>query len=189
MLLAVALPNASAQGLSFVGDVFSRNQDSTLTTSGYRLLLAQRSLEVAKERPINGWGDGTFDRIGINAVRNGIPFMLTSPDNHFVRVLVETGIVGFLAFIALMLALLGAALRSVASQRFWQDRAVAAAIVAALVGFIFVNISFGMFPVDQVTFVFWILAAVAVRLRLRDGDTRVSQVFGITESSAGVEKG
>jgi O-antigen ligase len=92
---------------AILGSTWSRLSDSTVyrervdnqNTVEIRVELQRLSLQLAKERPIFGWGPGSFDRIkGLGSVGSGSvsrdEVLLSTSHNTFLTVLVEQGVVG-----------------------------------------------------------------------------------------------
>ena len=90
-----------------------------------------------------------------------------APHNDFVRVLVENGLVGLVAYVAVLVALLALGVRCLGEARTPLARATAVTSLAVSVGFV-VN-SFGANLVNQVVLLTYVMALAA----LADGARRV----------------
>lgn len=162
-VLIIAPGSVSRVG-EFLQDLLVTQGRATTATSGYRLFLQEQVLAVSGERPWFGFGAGTFDRIGITGVDQGLTVRLTSPDSHALRLLAEVGVVGALAFAILLLVAIGSVwvARSEAGQG---DAVVLTGVLAGLSAFVAVNLTISAFSIAQVSYVFWILVGAACAAR------------------------
>jgi O-antigen ligase len=130
------------------------------STSG-RAELIRGGLRMARDRPLGGYGSGSF------AERYREREHLLSPrspaESHTIPVTVaaEQGIVGLAAYLALLVTSLGLVLRGVGG------RPARAAVAAAFAALLLHTLVYASFLEDPIT---WVLLAAAVALR-RDGVT------------------
>jgi hypothetical protein len=113
-----------------------------------RILSLQHALSGWLERPVLGWGV------------TGFGFM----DAQYARVLVETGIVGFLVFVWLLWSVLKAA--RAASLRLPDplDRGLVMGFIAGTVGLLAHGIGSNTFIVIRIMEPFWLIAGIVVML-------------------------
>jgi O-antigen ligase len=113
-----------------------------------RLLAFQKALEGWLKRPLLGWGV------------TGFRFM----DAQYARTLVETGLVGFAAFLALLGAVFRAGLASARALTDPEDRGLAVGFVAAFVGLAVHAVGSNTFIIVRIMEPFWFFAGVVVLL-------------------------
>jgi O-antigen ligase len=113
-----------------------------------RLISVQQAFEGFTHRPIFGYGV------------TGFAFM----DQQFARTLVETGIVGFVTFLALVWAVLKAGLGSMRSLTVPEDRGLALGFVAGTVGLLGHALGANTFIIVRIMEPFWFFAAIVVAL-------------------------
>lgn len=140
----------------------------------YRIALWKAVLEKLEgAKWIYGLGPGTFYLADIEASYAGHSHTLTAADCHYAKVLAESGILGLAAFLILMSAVcfqfIRAIKRSIGNERLFMIWGL-----AAVVGFLFENITVSMFDYLPLSLLFWILVAAACQLR-----TRSEARFGI----------
>lgn len=149
---ALALGVASLAVLLAVGGLpDSSVEDRELDTSG-RTSLVAGGLELARERPVAGYGSGSFGRAFYENIREA---RTTVSHAEPVTVAAEQGAVGLIVYAAVVVASLAAVLR--AGLRSAAGAAVAAAYVAILVH----SMGYAGFLIDPVT---WVLLALALAL-------------------------
>jgi O-antigen ligase len=113
-----------------------------------RLISVQQALEGFTHRPIFGYGV------------TGFAFM----DQQFARTLVETGIVGFATFAALMWAVLKVGIHSMRTLTIPEDRGLALGFVAGTVGLLGHALGANTFIIVRIMEPFWFFAAIVVVL-------------------------
>ncbi|MET0167279.1 MAG: O-antigen ligase family protein, partial [Vicinamibacterales bacterium] len=169
--LVVAAPQVN-EVTSFVRDLGTTASTRSTATTGYRFELVRQSLEAVHARPLFGYGLGDFADVGIRGVLDGRALILTSPDNHLVRVVVETGVIGLTAFLILAVAIANLAVRTVRGTRRAFDAPTYAGLAWAVFAFGVVNLTISALPINQVGFYFWTIVAVLV---VRRSSHRVSR--------------
>ncbi|HXG04373.1 MAG TPA: O-antigen ligase family protein [Candidatus Binatia bacterium] len=118
-----------------------------------RLLAFRKAVEGWLSRPLLGYGV------------TGFRFM----DAQYARTLVETGLVGFAAFLALLVAVLRGGLASFRALRDPEDRGLALGFVAGTVGLAVHAVGSNTFIIVRIMEPFWFFAGVVVLLpHLRD---------------------
>jgi O-antigen ligase len=113
-----------------------------------RLLSLRQALAGWTERPILGWGV------------TGFGFM----DAQYARVLVETGIIGFLIFVWLLWSVLTAARRVHARMVDPLDRGLAVGFIAGTIGLLAHAIGSNTFTIIRIMEPFWLFAGIVVML-------------------------
>jgi O-antigen ligase len=115
------------------------------------------TLRLASRHPLVGvgYGRGSLGRADMNFHRYPL---LWHGHNTFLNVAAETGIIGLLAFLAVMIALL------IRSWRDWRRGIglrsyVAGVVLVAMIGFLFRNL-FNDFLIDDTGLLFWIICAL-----------------------------
>jgi len=113
-----------------------------------RLISVQQAFEGFTRRPILGYGV------------TGFAFM----DQQFARTLVETGIVGFAAFLALVWAALKAGVTSYRTLTVPEERGLALGFVAGTMGLLGHALGANTFIIVRIMEPFWFFAAIVVAL-------------------------
>jgi hypothetical protein len=113
-----------------------------------RILSLKQALEGWTHRPIFGWGV------------TGFGFM----DAQYARVLVETGIVGFLAFLWLLWSVLTAARGTLVRMTDPLDRGLTMGFIAGTFGLLAHAIGSNTFTIIRVMEPFWLFAGIIVML-------------------------
>ena len=113
-----------------------------------RLISVQQAIDGWTHRPVFGYGV------------TGFAFM----DQQFARTLVETGLVGFAAFLVLIWALLKAGVASFRALEVPEDRGLALGFVAGTVGLLGHAIGANTFIIVRIMEPFWFFAAIVVAL-------------------------
>ena len=113
-----------------------------------RLISVKQAIDGWTHRPIFGYGV------------TGFAFM----DQQFARTLVETGLVGFAAFLVLIWALLKAGVASFRALEVPEDRGLALGFVAGTVGLLGHAIGANTFIIVRIMEPFWFFAAIVVVL-------------------------
>jgi hypothetical protein len=113
-----------------------------------RLISVKQAFEGFTHRPVFGYGV------------TGFAFM----DQQFARTLVETGIVGFATFLALVWALLKAGVASYRSLTVPEERGLALGFVAGTVGLLGHALGANTFIIVRIMEPFWFFAAIVVAL-------------------------
>jgi hypothetical protein len=113
-----------------------------------RLISVKQAFEGFTNRPILGYGV------------TGFAFM----DQQFARTLVETGIVGFATFLALIWAVLKAGMHSFRTLTVPEDRGLALGFVAGTFGLLGHALGANTFIIVRIMEPFWFFAAIVVAL-------------------------
>jgi O-antigen ligase len=117
--------------LGQIGDV--PNQIQAEKTGG-RLQLAKDSLQMFAERPLTGWGLGSFPVIYPRFRTFVTDLYVNEAHNDFVQLLVETGIIGFSVAIGLLVIVFRRGLQQIRRAIFgsWRTVAVCASIISVV---------------------------------------------------------
>ena len=132
---------------------------------GGRLVRWITGLKVLAEYPVLGCGLGHFG--GAVAMNNNIKFIIDNQvteafymDNYMLKTAVESGIVGFTAFMGLMYSVFIHGLRTVRSAATDVSKELSTGILAGLCGVIVHNLVENIFEVPMMTSLFWTFTAV-----------------------------
>ncbi len=128
----------------------------------YRVMLFKTVIDYMEgARWIYGYGPNVFHAAGVEAQYSDHSVVITAADNHFLKILLEYGIAGLLAFIAM----LAAAVKTCFAAFRKSNEALkltTLACVSGVIGFILVNTTAGMFHIYPLGTLFWIIVALAV---------------------------
>ena len=128
----------------------------------YRVMLFRTVIDYMEgARWIYGYGPNVFFAAGLEARYSDHTVVITAADNHFLKILLEYGLAGLLAFIA-MLAAAVAACHSAFRGAGEEHKMAALACLASATGFILVNTTAGMFHIYPLGTLFWLAVAFAV---------------------------
>lgn len=125
LMLAAALiafsPVQKNRFSNAVHEIAQRDKTGTTTSMGIRTLFWRDTLHMIRARPLLGWGLGRYESAHAELIARGpghavTPQPSSDPHNQFLRFWVETGVLGLLAF----LALLWAAWRQRGPRPYWE---------------------------------------------------------------------
>lgn len=163
---ALFLANGLAYDLSFTNSalinpsgIAGKKLDES-SSEYYRVALAKAVLaRLEGGRLIYGYGPGTFHLAEVESHYAGHDHVLTAADSYYLKVVFEYGIVGLFCFTAIMLCILLRGIRVLLSRPRHQILPVIASL-AAIVAFIFENVSASMFSYSlPLTLMFWVAVA------------------------------
>jgi len=127
----------------------------------YRIILIESVLQkLSGPRWIYGYGPNAFHLSEVNAEFSSHTRILEAPDNNYLRLLLEYGIMGTLFFGLLLLSALKMCFSAIKSSDD-KDKLYAAALLASASGFIIVNFSASMFNIYPLGLLFWLVIALA----------------------------
>ena len=115
-LAYVASPMVRERIALGLAEVQSHRQTETLTSMGFRMNAWENTVALIRERPVFGYGTGSFGKVYSERVRQryddwrGEPG--TDPHNQYLMILTENGVVGLAAFLAVLALAFRAGLRS-----------------------------------------------------------------------------
>ncbi|HYD90126.1 MAG TPA: O-antigen ligase family protein, partial [Flavobacterium sp.] len=145
------------------------------TSAAARLAIWRQSLESFKQDPIAGIGNGNFSLIFVPRDQSGtfeqltqqlndalkIPHIRISAHNTYIHILVESGLLGFLAFLGFILVTLRQAYKSYKAENILAWRLYAAALAMALIWLFTYNVFDAVFLLDyQPQLFFWLSLAL-----------------------------
>ncbi|HWR98262.1 MAG TPA: O-antigen ligase family protein, partial [Candidatus Methanoperedens sp.] len=137
-----------------------------LSSNVERLLLWETAWNMIRDRPILGVGVGNYASAQDAYIREEVPLTMTRTHVHniWLQAAVERGVLGMLALLWLLAAVVAAATRALrrALPVGGRQRAMAAASLAALIGFLIDGLVQNNLGDSQATLLFWLAAGVAV---------------------------
>jgi len=127
----------------------------------YRIALLTGVLNrLSGPRWLYGFGPGTFQNAGVQVTYAGDQHVLTAADSQYVKVLLELGLTGLVAFCLLLAAAVWLGWQAV--RRSWGDRRwLALAATSAMMAFVFENITVSMFSVYALGMLSWMSVAIS----------------------------
>ena len=151
---AALLPEVFLQRISTIGSPLD-------TSNAYRLRVWQESLGIIKDFPLTGIGLGHESFLSIYPFymldRGKSPF---HTHNTYLQVLVETGIIGLLVFLWLLLSYFKRGLKAIASTRDKELKYLMIASLSATVGILTQGIGEVIIYLPKITILFWINIAL-----------------------------
>jgi O-antigen ligase len=131
VLAAVALLNWVGMAGAVAGRLGTLAQPLQESTGGNRLAILRDSIQMIRQRPLFGWGLGTFPTVYPRFRSFYTDLFVNQAHNDYLQMLVETGFVGFGAFLAFIVIACRYGLKRI---RHWQIRQADALTFAALLG-------------------------------------------------------
>jgi O-antigen ligase len=129
-VLLASSSNVQQRVESVLAEVETHTVDGVGTSTGMRMEFARRSLELIKERPVAGWGTGSYSREFCRVV-DSVQWCRAgsyNPHNQFLFFGVQLGLIGMTAYL-IWLGSAAYALRGIATT----ERALGGALLATLV--------------------------------------------------------
>ena len=120
----------------------------------------RRSIEVFKDHPIWGIGLGRTGAVSLRFLRPSECFVTES---QVLKIAVETGLVGLLAFLTVWLSAFGVGLRAYTRSRDPSSRALLLGLMAALVGVFVHGLGYQVLEVKQTDMAVWLFMALISR--------------------------
>lgn len=134
------------------------------TTAANRVVRWEGAIEVFADNPILGAGFGVGDlEAGTRAVGRASP-----AHSDYLRVLADTGVLGMVTYVWLLIASGGAAVLSYQRSRSSLGKAVALSFIAVWLAFLLLRISGNILTLQIIQYYYWSLAALAVGLAARE---------------------
>lgn len=166
VLIAVLVPSISGR----IGYMLSPEYIESSLRGG-RLVRWMTGLKIFADYPVLGIGLGQFG--GAVAMNNNISVIVDNQvteafymDNYMLKTAVESGLVGFTAFMALMYSVFINGLRTVRTAVTDVSKELATGILAGLCGIIVHNFVENIFEVPMMTSLFWTFTAVLMSIWL-----------------------
>lgn len=116
VLAFAASPTVRERIAQGIAEVETHRETETLTSMGFRMNAWENTLALIRERPVFGYGTGSFGAVYSERVRQryddwrGDP--ATDPHNQYLMILTENGLVGLAAFLAVIVLAFRASIRS-----------------------------------------------------------------------------
>jgi O-antigen ligase len=98
---------------------------------GMRMAIVKDSLPMVRQRPLLGWGLGTFSTVYPSFRSFYSKFEVNEAHNDFVQLLLETGLAGFALMVVFLVLVYRSGMRSI---EHWRRDPRASVTVAALIG-------------------------------------------------------
>jgi hypothetical protein len=128
----------------------------------YRVALFRAVVErLDRLHWIYGYGPNAFYLSDVTATYAGVTHVLGAPDSHYLKLLLEYGVAGLVAFLV-MLALSLEALRHSLSLHAPNHRLLVAACLVSVLGFAVENLSVSYFQMYPLGMLFWMTVALGV---------------------------
>lgn len=159
ILLPIAAPSV-AERVSYLlsPDYFSKS------AQGGRIDRWTLALEKVQENPLTGAGLGRFGGAAAEHNQDLLPHKTIYTDNYYLKTAAETGFVGLLAFVTLMVSVVRVGIGS-AIHAPPNYRALATGVACGLVGVVLHNAVENVFEVPLMVVAFWLCVASVWVLR------------------------
>lgn len=142
--------------------LMSPQKQADTSSEYYRVALVEAVFQrLHGARWIYGFGPNAFHLASVETTYAGQEHTLQSPDNHYIRILLEFGILGTFFFVLLMMAIIAKCIKTI-RRTAGDNRSLALACLVAIVGFILVNTTVSLFREYPLTLMFWTAVAIAV---------------------------
>jgi O-antigen ligase len=131
----------------------------------YKILGVAFRVDESTQARIDSWQIGLARWIESPIIGKGISSAGPATDNQYTRVMIETGALGLICFIWILVELMKNAVFVL--KQFWNDRfavGIAAGFIAGLAGLIIHSFSAATFIIIRIMEPFWFLAAIVVML-------------------------
>ena len=136
---------------------------------GGRLIRWLTALDILKEHPLTGLGLGQFG--GAVAMNNELTTIVKGQeistfymDNYYLKIAVEAGILGLVAFVWLMYQVIAISFKTIGITRDIKMKEMEMGILAGLSGVICHNFVENVFEVPLMTTLFWMLVAIMMQM-------------------------
>ncbi len=164
ILIAVLMLGVIILPLVAPKEVQNRINETFVPWKTYRVMGARVGVDESAAARIDSWGVGVKAWVKRPILGYGVPAG-TVVDNQYVRVLTETGIVGFLVFIWMIAATLGVALRNFRTMEGNNfARGVIIGFIAGFMGLLAQSTTAATFIIIRIMEPFWFLVAIIVML-------------------------
>ncbi len=121
--------------IGWLGGMKVADRLGTLASAGdgsnMRLLIVQDGMRMIAEKPLLGWGLGVFPTVYPQFRSFYTDEFVNQAHNDFLQILIETGVIGFLSFAALLWGVLR---KAVGELDIWQDDAFSNLSIGAMLG-------------------------------------------------------
>jgi O-antigen ligase len=122
VLAYVASPMVRERIALGVAEMHSYRESESLTSMGYRMNAWENTIALIRERPVLGYGTGSYGKVYSERVRQryddwrGEPGM--DPHNQYLMILTENGVIGLAALLAVIVLAFRAGVRSTDGYRW-----------------------------------------------------------------------
>jgi O-antigen ligase len=129
----------------------------------YRIQLVRSALtKMEGGRWIYGYGPNAFFLSDVRAEYSDHVIVLDSPDNNYIRLLLENGFLGIASFFMLLTMLLIKIIDTIRNSS-GKGKLLSFACLTSLLGFIIANTSVSMFNMFPLGTLFWIIGALGLQ--------------------------
>jgi len=156
LVLAMGVLFASlSSNQKFNNLIFHVGDNAPTTSNSQRVSSMSKTIKMIAENPL-GYGPGSA---GPTSLKGNSPLL---PENYYLQIAHETGIIGLILFIAIcmivLLELLG----------MKDERIEAKILIAAFIGLSFTNLLVHIWANEAVAYTWWALAGLIIGLKYRD---------------------
>ena len=164
LLVLIFVPSIGNRFLFMFSDAYLSS-----SMKGGRLIRWLMALQILKGHPLVGLGLGQFG--GAVAMNNDLTTILNGQeistyymDNYYLKIAVEAGVIGLIAFVWLMSQIVLVSIRTIGITHDVKMKELETGILAGLVGVICHNLVENVFEVPLMTSLFWMLVAVMMHM-------------------------
>lgn len=126
-----------------------------------RLYYWRQAIQGIQERPVWGWGGGSFELVS-RKYRQEVDYFTAHPHNAYLEILLEFGVIGVLPLITLIVALGAVALKSLQDahlEKFSETHALALSVLAFLAD----GVTDYNWSIASVWVLFWVCSALLLK--------------------------
>ncbi len=139
--------------------------DFMVIAVGYRLKSLFIAMDMIKQHPIMGLGLDHFRLLYLNYCSEpNVPYHLRIPDNMYLTILTETGLIGFISFITFILVLIKKAINKLKNIESGSKKLLVETIFVSIASVLIHNLSYDSFYWSSPLIVFWMLAGALSNL-------------------------
>lgn len=156
-------PSKLQQRISVVVEELKHYKKGTATQSAQqRLEFFQSSFDIIKQKPLLGFGTGSFKEAYASYAREHNQASTTNPHNEYLNILVQWGFLGFLAFMGFIGTVFRSSLRLLKDDKYWVQGVLFGTLVGSFGNSFLMDFTPGYF---FVTFIAMTMAAMPLKNR------------------------
>ncbi len=137
----------------------------------YRMEMLMAGFETLKASPFLGVGPGNFGS-EVEGVYFGETIYFEHHENYYIKVLVETGLLGFSAYLFMVIGIIRIIWKARRSETNLKIKSLYTVILLSIINYLGMSFFLDSFSYFQVSFLFWVLIALAIITIGNNGERR-----------------